>query len=204
MRNPRRPTEPEVNPHQNPNSLPLLLWWIYRLRGAYSMISVNHKKWHNHSGSRGCCDPHMFCIRAWSTSTLLICVRQCQMSYHSLVLQYNATFIYQTISSSFFFRHFCPFYLRPVLALSYCHCLYLCVCVSVSVCQTRFCPCDNSSPVQARTTKFGQKWKMQNTLIKIPIVLGVDGSWPSRSNLTKIENLTMPILSIRVNTQPPQ
>ena len=32
------------------------------------------------------------------------------------------------------------------------------------------CPRDNSSPVQAGITKFGPK--MQNTLVKVPIVLG--------------------------------
>ena len=32
------------------------------------------------------------------------------------------------------------------------------------------CPRDNSSPIQVRITKFGPK--MQNTLVKIPIVLG--------------------------------
>ena len=54
--------------------------------------------------------------------------------------------------------------------------------VCLSVCQPRACPCNNSSPLQARTTKLGQK--MQNTLVKIPIVFGVDWPWPVRSNLT--------------------
>ena len=83
-------------------------------------------------------------------------------------------------------------YPRPVLAFGYCRCLRLCVCVSVcpsvrlsgclSVCQSLACPRDNSGPVQARTTKFGQK--MQKTLVKVPIVLWTDRPWPSRSNLT--------------------
>ena len=51
-------------------------------------------------------------------------------------------------------------------------CLCVCACVCVCVCQPRACPCENSSPIQARTTKFGQK--MQNILLKIPINLGVD------------------------------
>ena len=34
------------------------------------------------------------------------------------------------------------------------------------------CPHDNSSPIQSRTTKFGPV--VQNTLVKIPIVLRVD------------------------------
>ena len=59
-----------------------------------------------------------------------------------------------------------------------------CVCPSVclSVCQSLACPRDNSGPVQARITKFGPK--MQNTLVKVPIVLWTDRTWPPRSNLT--------------------
>ena len=41
-------------------------------------------------------------------------------------------------------------------------------CVSVCVYQSLAFPHDNSSPVQARFTKFGQE--KQNTLVKIPIV----------------------------------
>ena len=48
--------------------------------------------------------------------------------------------------------------------------------------QSRACPRDNLSLVPARITKFEPD--MQNNLVKIPIVLGVDWSWPSRSNLT--------------------
>ena len=55
------------------------------------------------------------------------------------------------------------FYPRPVLAFGYCHRLRLWVCVSVCVCQSRACPHDNSSLVQARFTKFGPE--MQNTLV---------------------------------------
>ena len=57
-----------------------------------------------------------------------------------------------------------------------------CVCPSVrrSV-RHQVCPRDNSSPVQARITKFGPK--MQNTLVKVPIVLGGNRPWPSRSTL---------------------
>ena len=58
------------------------------------------------------------------------------------------------------------FYPRPVLASGYCRCLCLCVCVY----QSLACPDDNSSPVQARITKFGPE--KQNTLVKFPIVLG--------------------------------
>ena len=66
----------------------------------------------------------------------------------------------------------------------------VCVCVSVclSVCQSRVCPRDNSSPVQARITKFGAH--MQNALVKVPIVLWGDRPWTSRSNLTWKSNFT--------------
>ena len=63
-------------------------------------------------------------------------------------------------------------------------CVCLSVCVSVCVCvrQPRACPRHKSTRVQARTTKFGKK--VQNNLVKVPIVLGGDWPWPSRSNLT--------------------
>ena len=80
------------------------------------------------------------------------------------------------------------FYPRPVMAFGYCRCLRLsvcvCVCVYVCVCvrQSSVCPDDNLSPAQATITKFGPE--VQNTLIKMPIVLGVHWPWPSRSNWT--------------------
>ena len=43
------------------------------------------------------------------------------------------------------------------------------------------CPWDNSSPVPARANKFGPE--VQNTLVKIPIVLGVDWAWHVKFNL---------------------
>ena len=64
----------------------------------------------------------------------------------------------------------------------------VCVCVCLSVCQSRVCPRDNSSPVQARITKF---WaQMQNTSVKVPIVLWGDRPWTSRPNLTWKSNFT--------------
>ena len=84
------------------------------------------------------------------------------------------------------------FYPRPVLAFGYCRCLRLCVCVCLSVClyvcQSLACPRDNSGPVQARIAKFGPK--MQKTLVKVPIVLGGNWPWPSRSNLTSKSEFT--------------
>ena len=99
--------------------------------------------------------------------------------------------------SDFLLIYFCP---RPVLAFGYCRCLRLCVCVRVclSVCQSRVCPRDNSSPVQARI-KFGTQ--MQNSLVKVPIIIiiiiifffwggGGDRYWPSRANSTWKSNFT--------------
>ena len=61
-------------------------------------------------------------------------------------------------------------------------------CVCVCVYQSLACLHDNSSPVQARITKFGPE--KQNTLVKIPIVLGGKWPWPSKSNLTSNSKLT--------------
>ena len=63
-----------------------------------------------------------------------------------------------------------------------CVCLFVCVSVRVCVRQPRACPRPKSWRVQARTTKFGQK--VQSNLVKVPIVLGGNWPWPSRSNLT--------------------
>ena len=47
-------------------------------------------------------------------------------------------------------------------------------------------PNHNSLPIQARITQFGPE--VQNSLVKVPIVLGGKWPWPSRSNLTwKVE-----------------
>ena len=80
------------------------------------------------------------------------------------------------------------FYPRPVLAFGYCHRLRLCVCPCVCVCQSLACPRDNLGPVQARIAKFGPK--MQKTLVTVPIVLGGNWPWPSRSNLTSKSEFT--------------
>ena len=69
-----------------------------------------------------------------------------------------------------------------------CVCVCVRVCVCQSVCQSLACPRDNSGPVQARIAKFGPK--MQKTLVKVPIVLGGNWPWPSRSNLTSKSEFT--------------
>ena len=64
----------------------------------------------------------------------------------------------------------------------------VCMCVCQSVCQSLACPRDNSGPVQARITKFGPK--VQNNLVKVPIVLWNDRPWPSRPNLRSKSKFT--------------
>ena len=79
-----------------------------------------------------------------------------------------------------------------------------CVCGSVCVCvyQSLACPGDNSTLIQARITKF---WpEMQNTLVWVPIVLGDDRPWPSRSNLTSKSNFTPFWASPHHNSSPVQ
>ena len=39
----------------------------------------------------------------------------------------------------------------------------------------------NSSPIQVRITKFGPE--VENSVVKVPIILGGNWPWPSRSNL---------------------
>ena len=94
------------------------------------------------------------------------------------------------------------FYPRPVLAFGYCHRLRLWVCVCVCVYQSLACPGDNSTLIQARITKFGPE--MQNTLVWVPIVLGDDRPWPSRSNLTSKSNFTPFWASPHHNSSPVQ
>ena len=78
----------------------------------------------------------------------------------------------------------CHFYPRPGLAFGYCRCLRL-SCGH----QSRACPRDNWWLVPARITKF--ELDMQNILVKIPIVLGVDWPWSSRSNFTWKSKFTL-------------
>ena len=74
------------------------------------------------------------------------------------------------------------FWLSGIVVACVCVCVSICLSVCLSVCQSLACPRDNSGPVQTRITKFGTK--MQNTLVKVPIVLWNDRHWPLRSNLT--------------------
>ena len=86
------------------------------------------------------------------------------------------------------FNHFYPRPDWPSCIVIACVCVCVRVCVCQSVCQSLACPRDNLGPVQARITKFGPK--MQKTLVKVPIVLGGNWPWPSRSSLTSKSEFT--------------
>ena len=73
-----------------------------------------------------------------------------------------------------------------VLSLPASVCVSVCVCQSV--CQSLACPHNNLGPIQARIAKFGPK--MQKTLVKVPMVLGGNWPWTSRSNVTSKSEFT--------------
>ena len=73
------------------------------------------------------------------------------------------------------------FYPRPVLAFGYCHRLG-CVCVCVNF----FVRAITHLTFQLESSNLDQK--IQQILLKVPIVFGVDWPWPSRSNLTSFQN----------------
>ena len=93
--------------------------------------------------------------------------------------------------------NFSVFYPRPVLASGYCR--FPCPSIRPSV-RHQVCPCDNSSTVQARITKFGPQ--VENNLVKIPIVLWDNWPWPSRSNWTPKSKFT-PVWACPCHNSPP-
>ena len=107
---------------------------------------------------------------------LLSQTQKCKVGVNNIVIESNGyDFTKLTLLIT---THFHP---RTILAIGYCCCLRMCVCVCLFVCQSRACPCDNSSPIQGRITKFGPRVK--NTFGKIPIILGSDWPWPLMWNL---------------------
>ena len=91
------------------------------------------------------------------------------------------------------------FYPRPVMACG--HWRWLSVCPRVR--QSQACPCNISSPVQARITKMQDTLvKMQVTLVKILVVLWGDWPQPSRWNWTPKSKLTPFWAWLRHNSQP--
>ena len=125
-----------------------------------------------------------------STTFVWIQILRLFIMYHLLLYIldilhfYSFKFTYIRCDNMCFFIVLLP---EASLAIGYCHHrlrLWVCVCV----CQSRACPHDNSSPSQARITKFGPE--MQNTLVWLPIVLEDYRPWSSRSNLTWKSNFT--------------
>ena len=76
------------------------------------------------------------------------------------------------------------------------------VCVSLRANHELACPHDNSSTVQSRIPKFGPE--MQNTLVKVPVVLWGDRPWPPRANLTLKLNCTSFGVFLHHNSLPVQ
>ena len=131
------------------------VWWVHTLTVK---ISICHENLNSKLGTKPWPKPMIFFVN-WTLSNKF---------------QWNLD-----QNTKMFFNVFYP---RPVLAFGYCRCLRVCVCVRVSVRQSSACPCNNSSTVQARITKFGPE--MEKTLVKIPIILWDDWPWTSRSNRT--------------------
>ena len=115
------------------------------------------------------------------------------MIWHLLVLQlpyfdvWNSVLNVAKYSCTLIFTRG-QFWPSGIVIACVCVCVRVCVCVCQSVCQSLACPRDNSGPVQARVAKFGPKLK--KTLVKVPIVLGGNWPWPSRSNLTSKSEFT--------------
>ena len=66
--------------------------------------------------------------------------------------------------------------------------VWVCVSMCVRICQPQACPHHNSSPLQARITKLGSE--MQNTLIKLPVVLWANDLDLQDEILLKTPNLS--------------
>ena len=99
-----------------------------------------------HSGKQKCNN---------SPENLMICNSHDKISILRLAFSHGSVIRILNLTFIIFALRIChlAFYPRPVLAFGYC---LACVCPSVSpsVCH-QVCPRDNSSPVQARITKFG-------------------------------------------------
>ena len=105
-----------------------------------------------------------------------------QRNLWDLCFQYQK---YHVFLTSCWYFSFCECFLLPEASFGL---RVLSLPVSVCVYQSLACPHNNSSPVQARITKFGPE--KQITMVKIPIVFGGNWPWPLRSNLTSNSKLT--------------
>ena len=75
---------------------------------------------------------------------------------------------------------------EALLAFWYCHRLCLCLCVYLCVCQLLLVRAITHHTYQLESPDLDRK--MQNILLKVPIVLGADWAWFSRSNLDSFYN----------------
>ena len=91
------------------------------------------------------------------------------------------------------------YYPRPVLAFGYCRCLCVCVCVRVSVNHEFVCAITHLK-FKLGSPNLDQRCK--KTLVKSPIVLWDDWSWPSRSNWTPNSKFT-PFWACACHNSPP-
>ena len=103
--------------------------------------------------------PRLLCVYV---SIPAVAEQECQNLPVS-TLQPHRTYVNIPLWFKFGSGQFCPW----VLSLP----TSVCVSACLSVCESQSCPHDNSSPVQARITKFGPE--VLNTLVEIPMVLGV-------------------------------
>ena len=94
-----------------------------------------------------------------------------------IVFSYDQATLWMVFSVRLSVCH--TFYPRPVLAFGYCH--RLCVCVL-----TFFVWVITHLTFQLESSNLDKK--IQQILLKVPIVFGVDWLWPSRSNLTPFQN----------------
>ena len=85
------------------------------------------------------------------------------------------------IESCLFLWVFLP---EALLADRYCH--HLCLCVYQYVCQLLLVRAITHHTFQLESPDLDEK--MQNILLKVPIVLAADWAWPSMSNLTSFQN----------------
>ena len=143
----------------------------------------------DHKHSKSCCDQSSPARRTMKWKKIWVAdefQRDSLYSMHSVVVFRRNEYLFRVPLTHWPQRDVDIIFTRgqfwPSGIVVACVCLSVCASVCVCVRQPWACPCHKSPRVQARTTKFGQK--VQNNLVKVPIVFGGDCPWPSRSNLT--------------------
>ena len=132
----------------------------------------------------------------WSKLVKITCLTQIWLGFDMILIRYSSPlpiFIYQSMfhpmraDFTYVNTHYTTFihYPRPVLDFGCCRCLRLSVPSvrpSVRPSVTKFVHAITRQPFKLGSPKLDQICK--KTLVKIPIVLWDDWSWPSRSNWT--------------------